>query len=71
MKTEYNKPDWKRIAHLFKLGIIASLIALIGGDMILGWGTPDLSMTGMAQFWQPCYVFRTFTEYFQSKDRGS
>ena len=50
MKTEYNDPDWERIAHLFKLGIFASLLALIGGDMILGWGTPDLSLTGIAQY---------------------
>ncbi len=50
MKTENSNPDWKRIAHLFKLGILASLLALIGGDMILGWGTPDMSLTGMAQY---------------------
>ncbi len=50
MKTEYSKPDWERIVHLFKLGIFASLLALIGGDMILGWGTPDPSLTGMAQY---------------------
>ncbi len=37
MKEVYGKntdPDWARIAHLFKIGIIASLLALIGGDMI-------------------------------------
>ena len=50
MKTEYNKPDWDRIKHLFKLGIFASLLALIGGDMVLGWGTADMSLTGMAQY---------------------
>ncbi len=44
------KPDWERIAHLFKLGIISSLLALIGGDMLLGWGTADLSVTGMEQY---------------------
>ncbi|MCR5509329.1 MAG: hypothetical protein K6F54_00015 [Lachnospiraceae bacterium] len=50
MQTDYSKPDWARIAHLFKLGIAASLLALIGGDMLLGWGTADLSLTGMAQY---------------------
>ena len=50
MQTDYNKTDWERIAHLFKLGIIASLLALIGGDMLLGWGTADLSLTGMEQY---------------------
>ncbi|MCR4789377.1 MAG: hypothetical protein K5888_12420, partial [Lachnospiraceae bacterium] len=50
METEYSKPDWKRTAHLFKLGIFASLLALIGGDMLLGWGTVDLSLTGMEQY---------------------
>jgi len=50
MKAEYVKPDWDRIAHLFKLGIIASLLALVGGDMVLGWGTPDPTLTGMEQY---------------------
>lgn len=50
MQADYSKPDWDRIVHLFKLGIVASLIALIGGDMLLGWGTADLSLTGMAQY---------------------
>ncbi|MCR5323140.1 MAG: hypothetical protein K6E85_07720 [Lachnospiraceae bacterium] len=50
MQTDYNKTDWERIAHLFKLGIIASLLALIGGDMLLGWGTADMSLTGMARY---------------------
>lgn len=50
MQTDYSKPDWDRIAHLFKLGIIASLLALIGGDMVLGWGTVDTSLTGMTQY---------------------
>ncbi len=50
MQTDYSKPDWERIAHLFKLGIISSLLALIGGDMLLGWGTADMSLTGMARY---------------------
>ena len=47
MKEVYDKnkdPDWARIAHLFKIGIFASLLALIGGDMVLGWGTADMSL---------------------------
>ncbi len=50
MHTDYSKPDWDRIAHLFKLGIMASLLALIGGDMLLGWGTADPSLTGMERY---------------------
>ena len=46
----YREPDWERIAHLFKLGIAASLVALIGGDMLLGWGTVDESICGMEQY---------------------
>ena len=41
--------DMTRAAHLFKLGIIASLIAL-AGDMVLGWGVPDESLTGLEQY---------------------
>ena len=44
-----NTPDMARVAHLFKLGIIAALIALIG-DMVLGWGVPDESLTGLEQY---------------------
>ncbi len=50
MQTENSKPDWNRIAHLFRLGIVSSILALIGGDMLLGWGTADLSLTGLAQY---------------------
>ncbi len=46
----YKNPDWDRIAHLFKIGIFASLLALIGGDMVLGWGISDMSLTGMEQY---------------------
>ncbi len=35
---ELGKPDWERIVHLFKLGIVAALLALIGGDMLLAGG---------------------------------
>ena len=36
--------DWPRIRHLLKLGILASLIVLTG-DMLLGWGVSDPSVT--------------------------
>ena len=48
--TDKNSLDWDRTAHLFKLGIIAAVIALIGGDMLLGWGTVDESLSGMEQY---------------------
>ena len=36
--------DWPRIKHLLKLGIFASLVVL-AGDMLLGWGVADPSVT--------------------------
>ena len=36
--------DWPRIRHLSKLGVFASLMVLTG-DMLLGWGVTDHSMT--------------------------
>ena len=36
--------DWPRIRHLLKLGILASLVVLTG-DMLLGWGVSDPSVT--------------------------
>ena len=50
LNEKYREPDWNRIAHLFKIGIFASLLALIGGDMLLGWGTMDMSLSGMEQY---------------------
>ncbi len=44
-----NKLDKERIAHLFKLGIVASILAL-SADMILGWGVADESLTGLDQY---------------------
>jgi hypothetical protein len=44
-----NKLDKDRIAHLFKLGIVASILAL-SADMILGWGVTDDSLTGLDQY---------------------
>ena len=36
--------DWPRIRHLLKLGVFASL-AVLAGDMLLGWGVSDPSVT--------------------------
>jgi len=44
-----NDLDWKRIRHMFKLGIIAALTVLIG-DMLLGWGMPDPDLSGMEAY---------------------
>lgn len=35
--------DWKRIAKLFRIGLFAGILVLIG-DMLLGWGVPDESL---------------------------
>ncbi|MCR5603786.1 MAG: hypothetical protein K6G27_08810 [Lachnospiraceae bacterium] len=50
LNEKYRNPDWDRITHMFKIGILASLFALIGGDMLLGWGTADMSLSGMEQY---------------------
>ncbi|MCR4557367.1 MAG: hypothetical protein K5779_06060 [Saccharofermentans sp.] len=41
--------DWDRISHLFKIGIVAALMALVG-DIVLGWGVVDNSLSGMEQY---------------------
>ena len=41
--------DWDRISHLFKIGIVAALMGLVG-DLILGWGVVDDSLSGMEQY---------------------
>lgn len=38
--------DWSRITHLLRLGVVASLMVLVG-DMLLGWGVSDPSVTGI------------------------
>lgn len=42
-------PDWARIRHLLRIGFAAALIVLTG-DMLLGWGTADPSLSGMEQY---------------------
>lgn len=41
-----SKLDWQRIAKLFRIGLIAGIMVLIG-DMLLGWGVADNSLSGM------------------------
>lgn len=38
--------DWARILHLFKVGLLASVLVLVS-DMLLGWGVPDEGATGL------------------------
>ena len=38
--------DWPRIKKLFLIGLFAGIMVLIG-DMLLGWGVADDSLTGM------------------------
>ena len=43
------EPDWPRIAHLLKIGIVAALMVLVG-DMLLGWGVHDPAKSGLEGF---------------------
>ncbi|MBQ9009986.1 MAG: hypothetical protein IJ088_11755 [Clostridia bacterium] len=42
-------PDWPRIRHLLRLGILAAGMVL-AGDMLLGFGVHDMSKSGLEQF---------------------
>lgn len=52
--------DWQRIRKLLTIGLVASVIAA-AGDMKLGWGTQDDSLTGIA---------RMFSAYTTTSDRA-
>ena len=41
--------DRDRVKHLLKIGIFSAILVLIG-DMLLGWGTTDGSLSGMEQY---------------------
>lgn len=43
-----NNLDWSRIRHLLKTGLIAAFMVLIG-DMLLGYGLINESLTGLEQ----------------------
>lgn len=38
--------NWQRVAHLLKTGILAALAVLVG-DMLLGWGVSDPSVKAL------------------------
>lgn len=40
------KLDWQRIGKLLRIGLFAGIMVLIG-DMLLGWGVADESLTGI------------------------
>lgn len=40
--------DWKRIKKLLSIGLFASIVHFIG-DMILGWGIEDETLTGLTR----------------------
>ncbi len=46
ISSEY---DRDRVRHLLKIGIFSAILVLIG-DMLLGWGTTDGSLSGMEQY---------------------
>ena len=56
--------DWDRITHLFKLGIIAALMVL-AGDMILGWGVTDETLTGMDAYFSRYATVSDTRVFFQ------
>ena len=41
--------DRDRVRHLLKIGIFSAILVLIG-DMLLGWGTTDETLSGMEQY---------------------
>lgn len=40
--------DWPRIRKLFSIGLFGALLTLVG-DMILGWGVEDETLTGISR----------------------
>lgn len=40
--------DWPRVLHLFRIGLFGALLSFVG-DMILGWGVEDETLTGIAR----------------------
>lgn len=61
-----NAPDWKRIRHLFKIGIFAALLVLIG-DMLLGWGAADEALTGIEGYFSRYLTVSDVRIFFLSK----
>ena len=44
-----DKFDWSRIRHLMKIGILAGILVL-AGDMILGWGVCNKTLSGFDHY---------------------
>lgn len=40
--------DWPRITHLFRVGLFGAILTLVG-DMLLGWGVEDETLTGISR----------------------
>lgn len=54
-----NTLDWARIQKLLKIGVFASILAMIG-DLMLGWGVQDETLPGF---------FRMFSSYTGTSDK--
>ena len=54
-----NTLDWARIQKLLKIGVFASILAMIG-DLMLGWGVQDETLPGF---------FRMFSAYTGTSDK--
>ena len=52
--------DWPRVRKLLTIGVFGALLHLTG-DLILGWGVEDESLTGL---------FRTLSAYTATRDGG-
>ena len=52
--------DWPRVRKLLTIGVFGALLHLTG-DLILGWGVKDESLTGL---------FRTLSAYTATRDGG-
>ncbi len=40
--------DWPRNTHLFRVGLFGAILTLVG-DMLLGWGVEDETLTGISR----------------------
>lgn len=52
--------DWPRIRHLLWVGLFGAVLS-VTGDLILGWGVEDESLTG---------IFRMLSAYVGTSDGG-
>ena len=52
--------DWQRIQKLLSIGLFSAVLHLVG-NLILGWGVEDESLTGLA---------RMLSAYTTTSDKG-